>query len=209
MRKLILALAATAFTGLAATSAHAEFKTYGNPKIGGNRLDWCYAWASGCGAPAANAFCKKQGYTKAVDFDQDPDIGDASPTRVISTGQVCDAPDCDGFTHIKCEKTLVYLPPKKPIPLPLPPPPLPPAAMAKEFSKPKLDGVRLDFCFAGNSGCGQKAADAFCDEMGFDEADDFTPAMGIGPLKPTVQIGTGQVKVKALANAFKKIRCVK
>lgn len=208
MSKLKLLLAAAALSGFAASPAMADSKTFGNPKVGGNRLDWCYGWATGCGAPAADAFCKKQGYTNATAFDQDADIGDASPTRVISTGQICDAPDCDGFAFIKCEKVIVLLPPKK-IPLPVPPPPLPPAAMAKDFMKPKYNGVRLDFCFAGDSGCGQKAADAFCDSVGFEEADDYTPAMGIGPLKPTVQIGTGQVKVKALANAFKKIRCVK
>lgn len=202
----MVAITATAFAGLAAGTAFAESKTFGNPKVGGNRLDWCYGWSSGCGQQAADAYCKKRGFNKATAFDQDADIGDASPTRVISTGQVCDAPDCDGFSFIKCEKIIVMLPPKK---IPLPPPPLPPAAMAKEFSKPKVDGVRLDYCFAGDKGCGQKAADAFCDEMGFDEADAFSPAMGIGPLKPTIQIGTGETRVGIIANGFKKIRCVK
>ena len=51
----IVALAALCFSfGL----AEAENKTFENPMIGTNRLDWCADWGKGCGAEAATAWCK-------------------------------------------------------------------------------------------------------------------------------------------------------
>jgi hypothetical protein len=199
MMTAALALAAFAMT----TAAEGAVKTFGNPKISGNRLDWCLNWGQQCGKPAADAYCKTLGYNDSVDLEQDPDIGATTPTRLLGTGAVCDQPICDGFTFITCEKKLVLTPiPPKPLP-----PPLPPAAKAEQFLKPKINGVRLDWCFAGQNGCGKKAADAFCEDQDYDEAIKFEVAPGIGPLKPTIQIGTGKVKVKPLANGFKYITC--
>lgn len=72
------------------------------PKYKGNRLDWCRGWSVGCGQAAADAFCKVMGYTNAVDFVEDNDIGATSPTRLIGTGAVCDQNFCDGFETITC-----------------------------------------------------------------------------------------------------------
>ena len=79
-----------------------EEQTYNKPKFMGNRLDYCAVWGGGCGAEAATLFCQAEGWATAKDFVIAEDIGASSPTRVISTGAVCDQGFCDGFKEITC-----------------------------------------------------------------------------------------------------------
>jgi len=79
-------------------------KTFRRPKWRGNRLDWCLHWARDCGKPAANAYCRKRGFDAAVGFRKASNIGDRHPTRLITSGAVCDGPGCDGFRFIRCQK---------------------------------------------------------------------------------------------------------
>lgn len=74
-------------------------KLFVNPKIGGVRLDWCRIWANQCGAPAANEFCQGKGYNVAVNWKKANNIG---YTRIITSGQICNHPDCDGFKRVRC-----------------------------------------------------------------------------------------------------------
>ncbi len=77
-------------------------RTFFAPKIGGVRLDWCRRWAAECGRPAADAFCRRRGYRRAVSFSFARDIGRWTNTRIISTGQICHGNFCDGFRRITC-----------------------------------------------------------------------------------------------------------
>ena len=70
----------------------------------GNRLDWCRSWAKDCGKGAADAWCQYQGLEAASKFQIDENIGKASPTKIISTGQICNQGFCDGFKSIECYK---------------------------------------------------------------------------------------------------------
>ncbi len=202
MRKFITVAFSLCLLGLPIQPAQSAQKTFVNPKLGASRLDYCLEWGASCGEPAATAWCKTKGYQKSVDAEEDHDIGATTPTRLLGSGAVCDQSYCDGFTFITC--ATATLPPP-----PLPPPPLPPATAKQIFFKPKYNGVRLDWCFDEGEGCGKQAADAWCDDQGFDEAIKFRIASAIGPLKPTVYIGSGQTTLKPLANAFKSITCVK
>ncbi len=197
MRKFVYVAIGLLALGVSAQFAQAAPKTFVNPKIGSNRLDFCLNWGNGCGEPAATAWCKAKGFNKSVDSEIDNDIGSASPTRLLATGAVCDQPYCDGFTFITCANALS------------PPPPPPPASLKQIFFKPKYNGVRLDWCYEDDMGCGKQAADAWCEDQGFDEAIKFKIASAYGPLKPTIQIGTEETLVKPLANAFRTITCVK
>ncbi|MFP3921065.1 MAG: hypothetical protein ACLFU3_05085 [Dichotomicrobium sp.] len=76
--------------------------TYRNPKWQGNRLDWCLNWGQKCGKPAANAYCRKRGHERTIGFKKASNIGDRQPTRLITTGAVCDDGHCDGFRFIRC-----------------------------------------------------------------------------------------------------------
>ena len=84
------------------TCASSVSKSFPNPSIGGYRVDWCREWATACGQPAATAFCRAKGYTQASAFTPANDIGVATPTRVMGTGQICNEAFCDGFSSITC-----------------------------------------------------------------------------------------------------------
>jgi len=71
------------------------------PRINGNRLDWCLSWGKECGQPAADEFCRKKEFGSALSFEMAHQIG---PTQVIGTGETCTVPACDGFLFITCTK---------------------------------------------------------------------------------------------------------
>jgi hypothetical protein len=192
--------------------AQAENKTFENPMIGTNRLDWCMDWGKGCGADAATAWCKTNAYDHSVAVQQAPDIGVSAPTKLIATGEVCDQSYCDGFASITCatpELPVVVAPvtPESPaadVDVPAAAPVV--AETASEmFKNPAQDGVRLNWCFDGEAGCGKKAAEAWCAQQGFSGAKDFKY---VSAIKPTMQIGSGKTNKKA-SKAFSRVTCVK
>lgn len=205
----IVALSALCFSfGLAG----AENKTFENPMIGTNRLDWCTDWGKGCGAEAATAWCKTNAFDHSVNVQQAPDIGASAPTKLIATGEVCDQSYCDGFTSITCataDLPVATTPttPDTPAADAAAPAPAPQVAetAGEMFKNPAQDGVRLNWCFDGEAGCGKKAAEAWCAQQGFSGAKDFKY---VSAIKPTIQIGTGKTNKKA-SKAFSRVTCVK
>ncbi len=89
-------------------------KTFRYPTINGYRLDWCRLWAQDCGQGAADAFCRKIGFTRAIAFEEDYDIGARSPTYVIGSGKICNQSFCDGFKYITCTGRIFIIPTKRP-----------------------------------------------------------------------------------------------
>lgn len=83
-----------------ALPAGAATQVFNAPGVGGKRLDWCLKWGAQCGKPAADEFCRKQGFDAALGFQQAPKAG---PTVVLGTGQAC-GPVCDAFQSIECTK---------------------------------------------------------------------------------------------------------
>ena len=90
---------------------------FGTPQFQGYRLDYCLTLnpPTGCGKPAADAFCRSQGLSEAVVFKQvDPVLIRASgtpPTKAIGDGEVCQvAPrdqnirSCFFFEYITCRR---------------------------------------------------------------------------------------------------------
>jgi hypothetical protein len=73
---------------------------YNLPTAGKRRLDWCLTWATNCGKPAADFYCKAKGHAQAAGFKIDENIW---KTRIMKTGQKCTEPECDGFKYIDCE----------------------------------------------------------------------------------------------------------
>lgn len=109
-----------------------------DPKVGGIALDYCRSWAKDCGKPAANAYCRTRGYSKAVKFGK---ADNKPPTRVIDGGKVCKAPQCDRISWVVCETNHVY-------------------------KNPKVDRYALDYCRDWAKNCGKPAADAYCQSRG-------------------------------------------
>jgi hypothetical protein len=187
LKRLCLAAFCGVLLGLVlAPAASAETKTIVKPMYGANRLDWCREWAVGCGKDAADAYCQSIGYESASNFSQAPDIGIASPTRLIGSGAVCDQDFCDGFKTITCYK----------------------ASAAKVFNYPTYKGKRLDWCRDWAVGCGQEAADAYCQTKGFAQASDFAEDSDIGVSSPTRLIGTGAICDQDFCDGFQSITCV-
>lgn len=82
-----------------AATAHALENTFMRPTYKRlARLDNCQHFGTFCGQPAANDYCRIQGYQRASRFQTER----ASPTRVINFGQECRGPGCVGFRFIVC-----------------------------------------------------------------------------------------------------------
>jgi hypothetical protein len=82
-------------TGASALEARFDGPTYKSQ--GQFRLDNCEHFGSSCGQPAADHYCRLQGYERAVNFE----TFRASPTKVIF-GRQCDGPGCVAFRRIAC-----------------------------------------------------------------------------------------------------------
>lgn len=200
--RLLFRLAALLFLTFAwHGAASAEEVTFNKPKNGSYRMDWCYKWAVQCGEVAADKFCQKKGFDGASVFAKANDIGASGPTRTLGTGQVCDDPSCDGFKYITCENTDAAEEED--------PDPPAPAFVKKDFVKPSLNGQRIHYCFKPGGGCGKKAADAFCDIQGYDEAIAFQQSNVLLGAKSPRFIGTGQICNGLECVGFKGITCRK
>lgn len=91
----------TSFAYITCTNPIPTERVFANPVWKNHRLDVCLRWASDCGKPAADAFCRARGYSDALHAEQDAETGYSS-TRVISSDQTCDKPFCRGFQQIIC-----------------------------------------------------------------------------------------------------------
>jgi hypothetical protein len=85
--------------------------TFTNPMHDGYRLDWCHTWATDCGEQAAMAWCKNKGYATATNWAQEVEVGARGfVTKIIGSGQLCNAPFCASFTSITCSSSSVATP---------------------------------------------------------------------------------------------------
>lgn len=80
----------------------ASSQTFAAPRVGAHRLDLCRVWASECGLPAADQFCRDRGFWRAESYSPDWNIGATRPTVTIGAGQICDRGFCDGFSRVAC-----------------------------------------------------------------------------------------------------------
>jgi hypothetical protein len=73
--------------------------TFNNPMLNGRPLDHCLSYAAHCDKPAADEFCRRNGFQKASGWNVAP----VAQTNIPS-GQKCDAPSrCDAFISVVCE----------------------------------------------------------------------------------------------------------
>ena len=86
------------------TVAGLAVQTFDYPVHKVYRLNYCLTSKSGCGAPAAQAWCKTQGFGKATAWEIDENIGSLFPTVVLGEDRICAQFVCDGFQEITCAK---------------------------------------------------------------------------------------------------------
>jgi hypothetical protein len=92
-RAVLAVLVATAFAQPALAS---NVRNFFSPEVKGARIDACLA-GGGCGKPAADAFCRAQGYDHAMIFQRES----FASTRTIDSGKVC-SEGCTAFRQVKC-----------------------------------------------------------------------------------------------------------
>lgn len=78
-------------------SVEAGVRNFFLPVIAGARVDACLD-AGSCGKPAADFFCKAQGYDRAMIFQREP----SAMSRRIDSGQMCSTGACTAFKQVKC-----------------------------------------------------------------------------------------------------------
>jgi hypothetical protein len=93
--RALLALAAAALL-LAGPASAREVRNFFAPEVDGARVDACLG-TGGCGKPAADAFCRVQGYDRAVIFQRESHAS----TRLIDSGRSCSGA-CTAFRQVKC-----------------------------------------------------------------------------------------------------------
>ena len=74
----------------------AEVRNYFAPQLDGHRINACLSDGA-CGKAAADAFCKAEGYDKAMLFQREK----AESARLIDSDRICDG-DCTTFRQVKC-----------------------------------------------------------------------------------------------------------
>ncbi len=77
------------------------------------------------------------------------------------------------------------------------------------FRFPVHQVYRLNFCLADEQGCGEPAANKWCESQGFARASRWTREENIGALYPTVFIGNGTICDKFLCDGFEEITCTR
>lgn len=96
MRSILSALFLIALVPAASAS---EVRNFFAPQIAGARIDACLTGGA-CGKPAADAFCKAEGYDRAMIFQRER----AEEARTIDSGKLCSG-DCTSFKQVKCYTT--------------------------------------------------------------------------------------------------------
>jgi hypothetical protein len=94
-------LLALVLTGTGSAMAETASVRIEEPRVDGVLLDWCRVYADRCGQPAADAFCRANGYRRSVRFVKW--VNPLKPTKIISDGSICDAEGCDSFRWIECK----------------------------------------------------------------------------------------------------------
>jgi hypothetical protein len=90
------ALACIIALGFAEPAAAAQVRNFFSPEVQGARIDACLA-SGACGKAAADAFCRVQGYDRAMIFQRET----FTATKAIDSGESCSG-TCTAFRQVKC-----------------------------------------------------------------------------------------------------------
>jgi hypothetical protein len=179
-------------------------KDFLNPTINGIGVDFCLNWATNCGKPAADAFCRAQGYAEAGGYTY---LENRPPTFVIGDLRVCDAPGCTRFTQIACQKTASAAAT------------VPPAGQGQGQGQGQAKpaslriqpvtgqgGLPLYECQTTNDQlCRQPVADAFCQQQGFARATGFD----VDSRKAKAETITGERCTRKKCRVFDWVVCAR
>jgi hypothetical protein len=84
-----------------ATEAQASTRSYAFPMVDGHRVSACLSDGATCGKPAADAFCKTQGFAESLMFARE----EVAEARALDVKEATATGPQEAFKRIKC-----YLP---------------------------------------------------------------------------------------------------
>ena len=158
-------------------------RRFDNPRIDGKAVDRCLNWGENCEKPAADYFCRQNGFAAATKFH----FADMRPTLVAGDDRICDEEFCQGFIAITCEGR---------------------GADAgkgdrRRFENPRINGKAVDRCLNWGENCEKPAADSFCKRKGFSAAIAFE----FENMRPTLVAGDNRVCDEDYCQGFTSITC--
>lgn len=160
----------------------ANEREFEEPRINGRAVDRCLNMGENCERPAADNFCRLNGYARAARFR----FADMRPTIVAGDNKVCDEGYCQGFTTITCEGRGEHV-----------------EKDGRRFVEPRINGKRVDRCLNWGENCEQPAADNFCRQKGFSAATAFE----FDNMRPTLVAGDDKVCNEDMCQGFTTITC--
>lgn len=89
-------------TKTAAASSDPDRPIFAAPMQGKQRLAYCYSPEEGCGAKAADAWCRGKGYKGAHKWEAEPKEQVKASARYIGSDMTCKPRQCDTFSTITC-----------------------------------------------------------------------------------------------------------
>jgi len=127
--------------------ASSQDKLFRTPSVNGYPLDRCLYRGRSCGKPAADAFCKKEGYSQAEGYR----ISHSHNSWYLKENRACNNNSCQAITSLQCKaysnqgggqgQSVLY-------------------------AKPKHRGTPIDECLRQGRDCGFKAAENYCNSQG-------------------------------------------
>lgn len=128
------------------------YRIFWHPQLGGERLNYCNETKTECGKSIANGYCQTLGFHHARRFELAYHLG---LTHFLSGKNACQGWQCSGFDWIECAGARNYQQ-------------RPESDYSQAlFVKPRWKKMRLDYCYDGTRGCGQRAAYAYCRWQGY------------------------------------------
>ena len=80
-------------------------------------------------------------------------------------------------------------------------------APSQTFYQPSIGAQRVDWCLHWGAQCGEPAATAYCQRVGYQRATGFQQAPNIGLQSPTLVLGDGATCNQAFCTGFDSITC--
>lgn len=165
------------------------YRDFFYPKYHGLRLSYCTPDKKSCGLDVASNYCALLGYDKAEKIMMDHNVG---LTRYLGTNLQCKGWRCDAFKLITCKESLV----QKPTPVYY--------YRMRDFMLPRFENYRVDWCYEDKKGCGRRAANAFCRQLGYARSKGYEKSTTIAA---TRTIGSGALCFGPNCNGFERITC--
>lgn len=95
MRRLVAILILTTATP---AFADAAVRSFSLPTESGQAISACLSDGQSCGKPAADQFCKKEGFAESILFARER----VTIAAALDGDRRCEGETCEAFTRIKC-----------------------------------------------------------------------------------------------------------